>query len=296
MLIGGMTSCKTDIDADTTLQINKEKADILTYAASKGLSVSTTASGLYYVINKADSSTVMPAYGQELEFNYTLYVLRGPSNTTVVSGVTDLLVDSAYATTPVFYPFFKNSLRPGLEEGLLLMHEGDQATLLMPSTLAFGSLSARGDSIPANSPVRYDVKLKRVRTEDQQIDDYIKTNKLTVTETTSTGLRFIKTISNPSGVSPTANQTLVIRYGGKLLRSNTSFDTTGSGSYSTSLGKSPLAGFNEGLAKLKVGEKATLLFPSSLGYKASGLLNSAGQYVIPPYAPLRFDIELISAQ
>ncbi|WP_420146893.1 FKBP-type peptidyl-prolyl cis-trans isomerase [Spirosoma sp.] len=298
LLVSGMISCQTDIDADAKIQLDKESADISTYASSKGLSGNTTSSGLYYVINKTDSSTtVKPAYGTELEFNYKMYVLLGPSNTTAVSGVTDRLVDSTYAdSAAVFYPFFENSLRKGLEEGLLLMNEGDSATFLMPSTLAFGNVKFDTYNIPANSPVRYDVKLHRVRTEDQQINDYIAINKLVPTETTSSGLRFIKTVSNSSGATPTANQTLTINYKGKLLRTVSAFDSTTTGTYSTSLGKSPLAGFNEGLAKLKVGEKATLIFPSSLGYKTTGNVNSDGTYIVPPYAPLRFDIELISAQ
>ncbi|UFH55754.1 FKBP-type peptidyl-prolyl cis-trans isomerase [Spirosoma sp. KNUC1025] len=296
MLIGGMAACKTDIDADLALQADKEKADIMTYAASNGLLGTTTTSGLYYVLKKADSSMVSPAYGQELEFNYKLYVLYGPSNTTITSGVTDKLLDSTYADSSVYYPFFANSLRPGLEEGFKLMHEGDQATFLMPSTLAFGTLASKDGTIPANSPVRYDVTLKRSRTEDQQMDEYITKNKLAVTEKTTTGLRFIKTVSNPSGMMPTATQTLVVNYKGKLLRTAAAFDSTLNNTYSTSLGKSALAGFNEGLAKLKTGEKATIIFPSSLGYKTSGAVNSAGTFVVPPYAPLRFDIELVSAQ
>lgn len=298
MLIGGMASCKTEIDpgGSTAATLDSNKVDIMTYATSKGLSGTMTTSGLYYVLTKPGSSTVTPAFGQELEFNYKSYVLNGPSNTTVTSGVTDQLIDSAYATTPIFYPFFENSLRPGLEEGFRLMREGDQVTLLLPSVLAFGNVPSPDKRVPANSPVRYDITLRRARTEDQQISDYITATKLTVTEVTTSGLRFIKTLDNPTGALPTANQTLGIRYKGKLVRAASAFDSTGSSTYATSLGKSPIAGFNEGLAKLRVGEKATLIFPSALGLKAVGSINSKGEYDIPPNAPLRYDIELVSAQ
>lgn len=299
VLIGGLAACQADVDpsSEAAITLDNNKKDILTYANSKGLSGTMTPSGLYYVLNKPGSSTVIPALGQELEFTYKLYVLNGPSNSTVVSGVTDKLIDSTYAKNPVFYPFFDNSLKSGLQEGFLKMHEGDQVTLLIPSVLAFGNVTSKDVAIPANSPVRYDITLNRARTEDQQINEYITKNKLTVTETTSTGLRFIKTISVDSTAKfPTASQTLTLWYKGKLLRAASAFDSTGNNVYSTSLGKSAIAGFNEGLAKLKVGEKATIIFPSAQGYKQAGTLNSKGEYVIPPSAPLRFDIELVSAQ
>lgn len=298
LLIGGMTSCsKENVDPDAdpaVLQSNRE--DITNYATTKGLSGSLTTTGLYYVVTKATSSTatpVAPAIGQELEFTYTLYTLtRSVSNSAIV---TDTKVDSTNSVNSVFIPYFSGILKAGLEEGLLKMNEGDQATLLVPSNLAFGSVVSPSPPVPANSAVRYDVTLKRVRTEDQQINEYVAANKLTVTETTSSGLRFIKTVTSSAVDYPQANQTLTIRATGKLLRASIPFDSTGS-TITTALAKSLMAGFNEGLAKLKVGEKATLIFPSSIGYKDKGLGGQAENFVVPPYTPVRYDIELISAQ
>jgi len=298
LLLGGLTACSNtavDPNANASAIFAANEADIQTYVTSKGISGSTTSSGLYYALTKASSSSVVPAYGQEVEFNYKLYVLNGPSNSTVTSGVTDKLIDTAYATTSTFFPFFAGSLKPGLEEGLLKMHEGEQTTLIMPSIMAFGNVASTDGSVPANSPVRFDVALKRSRTEDQQIDEYIATNNLTVTGLTATGVRFILTKANPTGAVPSANQTLTINFAGKLLRAAAGF-AGGTGSDTKVVGATKyVAGFEEGLARLKVGEKATVIFPSSLGYGATGASQS-GTYVIPPYSPIRFDIELVSAQ
>lgn len=296
-LLGGLVSCNSAVSPDTTATavLDSNKTDILTYAASQSLVGTMTGSGLYFVLNKPGSSTVTPAFGQELEFNYTLYLLNGPSNTTVTSGVTDALIDTSAAITPLFYPFFTHAFSAGLEEAFLRMHEGDQVTLLIPSALAFGNVTTKDPVVPVNSPVRYDITLRRARTEDQQIDEYVAANKLTVTETTASGLRFIKTRSNATGALPTVNQTLTLKSSGKLLRYTAPFDSTGS-AYSTSLGKSAMAGFNEGVAKLRVGEKVTLIFPSSLGYKSVGISNSSNYYIVAPYTPLRYDVELISVQ
>lgn len=286
LLIGGLISCsKSNIDpsGDTVLQSNKD--DILNYAKSKGLSGTMTSSGLYYALNTPGSSAVATAIGQEVEFNYTLYaLLRSASNATVV---TDKKVDSAFVSRSVFGALTDSGT--GLVEGFLKMHEGDQATMLLPSALAFGDQSAYNGGIPANTPVRFDVKLIRARTEDQQINEYMTANKLTPTEVTTSGLRFIKTASNATGALPTASQTLRVRYRGNLLRSQSAFDSTGTGTAGFALGSS-VAGFDEALRKLKVGEKATIIFPSKIGYGKDGYSS------IPPYAPMRFDIELVSVQ
>jgi FKBP-type peptidyl-prolyl cis-trans isomerase len=296
LMLGGLASCNNttvDPSADAGTIFTANTNDIRTYATTKGLSGTTTSSGLYFALTKANSLSAQAAYGQELEFNYRLYVLNGPSNTTTTSGVTDLLIDTTYQTIPAYFPFFSGALLPGLEEGLLKMHEGEQAVMLMPSILAFGS-TANG-SIPANSPVRFDVKLNRARTEDQQINEYIAANKLTVTDQSADGVRFILVTPNPTGKVPTAGQTLTINFAGKLLRASTGF-AGGTGSDTKTVGVNKyVAGFEAGLAKLKVGEKATVIFPSSLGYGATGAAQN-GAYVIPPYSPIRFDIELVAAQ
>ena len=79
---------------------------------------------------------------------------------------------------------------------------------------------------------------------------------------------------------------------GKQLHAKTAlgFDSTGTG-----LNQYNVSGFNEGLNKLRVGEKATLLFPSSIGYGQDGLIENK-LYKVAPYAPLRYDVEVVSVK
>lgn len=123
--------------------------------------------------------------------------------------------------------------------------------------------------------------------EDEQINSYITSKNLTVTEKTNSGLRYIVTKANPTGAALKVGQTINVNYAGTLL-SGKSFD---SGNFSFVLGGGRvIAGFDEGIAKMRVGEKATLIFPSTLGY------GSSGSGPIPANSPLVFDIEVVSAK
>ncbi len=125
-------------------------------------------------------------------------------------------------------------------------------------------------------------------TEDEQIESYVKSKNLVITEKTSSGLRFILTSPNATGAKLVARQNVTVKYAGKLL-TDKQFDA---GTFSFTLGVGQVVGgFDEGIAKLKVGEKGTIIFPSSLGYGSAG----AGRD-IPGNSPLIFDIEIVSAK
>lgn len=287
LLTGSLTACKSpDVGPSDQDIFQANQNDILTYAQTRGLTGKTTASGVYVAITKPTTAATpaVPAEGLEAEVNYTIYALvPGTTAGTIV----ERFADSTFNTKPRYIPIIVAT--PGLTEGLLAMHEGDQADVLLPSFYGFGREGSVNGVVPANAPIRLDTRLRRVRTEDQQISEYLTTNRLIPTETTASGARIIKTVTNTSGALPSSGQTLAVRYRGQLLRSASAFDSTGAGTAAFKLGDT-VPGFNESLAALRVGEKATVVFPSKAGYGASG------RGSIPPYAPLRFDIELVSAQ
>jgi len=285
-VVGGLSACMNE-SADPSAEKYKDNdAEIQTYVSqTTGLSSGTlAASGLYYKITQPNPTGKLATLGEEIEFSYKATNLQGQH------------VDSSATGVPVYYPLGIRSVFPGLEQGLSLMREGEKATLLMPSYLAYND-QARPNLL-AYSVVRFDVSLARSRSEDQQINEYIANRKLTVMETTASGVRFIRTSppASATAVVPATGQTLTIKYLGKELRKATAFDSTGSGTFDAVLGRNSFVkGFEEGLAKLKIGEKATIIFPSSLGYSTQGVVRN-NQYLIPPYAPLRFDLEVVSAK
>jgi FKBP-type peptidyl-prolyl cis-trans isomerase len=91
-----------------------------------------------------------------------------------------------------------------------------------------------------------------------------------------------------------AGDTISVLYTGKLT-DGTKFDSSfdhGGQPFSFKVGAGQvIAGWDQGLPGAKIGEKRTLIIPSSLGYGAAGIGG-----VIPPNATLIFDVELVSIQ
>ena len=111
---------------------------------------------------------------------------------------------------------------------------------------------------------------------------------------TSSGLRYKDTVVG-KGTEATAGKKVSVHYTGWLLKPGDAkgdkFDSSVDRGepFSFSLGAHQvIAGWDEGVAGMKVGGKRTLYIPAPLGYGSRG----AGG-VIPPNADLVFDVELL---
>ena len=145
---------------------------------------------------------------------------------------------------------------------------------------------------------------KQLVIDTQLLEEYFKENNI-ATNSTESGLRYIIT-QQGTGKKPEIGQTVAVNYTGKLL-DNTHFDTSvesvakeqGIGQpgrtyepFTFALGQGRvIKGWDEGIALLNVGTKATFYIPSSLGYGSRG----SGP-IITPNAILVFDVELVSIQ
>ncbi|MGC2082132.1 MAG: FKBP-type peptidyl-prolyl cis-trans isomerase [Bradyrhizobium sp.] len=114
--------------------------------------------------------------------------------------------------------------------------------------------------------------------------------------TTSSGLQIIDT-QEGTGPSPKPGQTCVMHYTGWLYENgqkgkkfDSSVDRNEPFEFPIGM-KRVIAGWDEGVATMKVGGKRTLIIPPQLGYGARG----AGG-VIPPNATLMFDVELLGVK
>jgi peptidylprolyl isomerase len=114
--------------------------------------------------------------------------------------------------------------------------------------------------------------------------------------TTPSGLQIIDSKVG-TGASPKAGQTCVMHYTGWLYENGAKgkkFDSSVDRGepFEFPIGRGQvIAGWDEGVATMKVGGKRTLIIPPALGYGARG----AGG-VIPPNATLIFDVELLGVK
>lgn len=102
---------------------------------------------------------------------------------------------------------------------------------------------------------------------------------------------YIRDIQVGAGATVAAGQLLSMRYTG-WLTDGTQFDGTGSKPpFQFRLGAGQvIAGWDQGVAGMKVGGERQLVIPSALGY------GSAGVGPIPPNAILVFTVEVVAAQ
>lgn len=116
------------------------------------------------------------------------------------------------------------------------------------------------------------------------------------TVTTASGLQYIDTEVG-TGAEAQSGQQVQVHYTGWLYHNGeqgAKFDSSKDRGQPFAFGlgqRMVIAGWDEGVAGMKVGGKRTLIIPPQLGYGARG----AGG-VIPPNATLKFDVELLGVR
>ncbi|QQR50695.1 FKBP-type peptidyl-prolyl cis-trans isomerase [Candidatus Nomurabacteria bacterium] len=118
-----------------------------------------------------------------------------------------------------------------------------------------------------------------------------QSNTLDMQETTTaSGLRYT-IIKEGTGAIAASGQTVSVSYVG-MLEDGTIFDASANhgGAFDFPLGAHQvIAGWDEGVAGMKVGEERKLVIPGNLAYGPSGIPGT-----IPPNATLIFDVTLLA--
>lgn len=244
-------------------------------AASHKPDTITTATGLKYIIWKKGNGLKAEA-GDNVSVHYAGRLLSGAP------------FDNSYDRgNPFGFPLGGGRVIKGWDEGIAYLEVGDSATLIIPANLGYGSTDR--PTIPANSTLIFDVQLVDVKKTVKPVP-FETLGKDTIT--TASGLRYIR-LNETSGALAVAGKEVSVHYTG-YLQNGTVFDSSVSRGQPISfpLGQGRvIKGWDEGIALLKVGEKARLLIPSELAYGDRG----AGG-LIPPGADLIFDVELVGVK
>lgn len=139
------------IDADKSLvKVNRyltkmEKEDILAYIHRHGWNMTETGSGLWYDIYEKGEG-MQAEVGKVALISYKVWLLSGE------------LVYASPDDQPKMFKIGHGGVESGLEEGILLLREGDKSHMILPSHLAYGLLGD-DNKIPPRMPIVYQVEL-----------------------------------------------------------------------------------------------------------------------------------------
>lgn len=139
VLVIVMVAC----DKDETDYGPIDKKIIENYLVSKGLTAQSTASGLYYIIEKPGGAN-HPSVSSKVSVNYKGYLVDGT------------IFDKSYASGQPS-SFSLNSVIAGWKEGIPLIGVGGKIQLFVPSDLGYGSTVKT--NIPAHSVLIFEVQL-----------------------------------------------------------------------------------------------------------------------------------------
>jgi len=140
-----------------------ELTDAANYIVSHKLVLKTTASGLKYVVTKSTLKQ-KPLKGDTLQVNYTGRTLDDKVFDSSIESVAKAAALNQPGRTyePIQFVVGTGGVIPGWDEGLLLLNEGEKATLVIPSSLAYGA-QPQGDAIKPYSTLVFDVELVKIK-------------------------------------------------------------------------------------------------------------------------------------
>ena len=234
----------------------------------------TTKSGLKYkVTQKGDGK--MAESGKSVKVHYSGKLEDGTE------------FDSSYKRgKPFTFKLGTGQVIKGWDEGIVMLKEGDKATLTIPAELGYGSQDK--GTIPPNSTLIFDVELIQVIQPPKPFDVGGKD-----TITMESGLKYMKVHTVDNEKQAEAYRTVSVHYSGYLTDGKLFDSSVERGepiTFKLGTGK-VIKGWDEGISYLKVGERARFVIPPSLGYGEKGY-----PPIIPANSTLVFDVELVEVK
>jgi FKBP-type peptidyl-prolyl cis-trans isomerase len=272
-----------------TMKKASQKA-LADYITANNIKVTPNPSGVY-IIPLEKGYGRCPEKGEKVELDFSATLLDGQS------------VGSTFGSPDKFsFVLGEGYTIQGWEEIVPKMHLGERVKAIIPFDLAYGEHSV--GSIPAYANLVYDIKLLKItsaaelQAENEKVMqalkadsekaffEYLKANN--ITDYTASGLFFNKSLAT-DGAKPQKGQIARIKFEASYLDGTPLGDSEQLGDhYDIVVGEGKvLKGLEEGVAMMRVGEKARFVLPYTLAYGA----NTYG--TIPAYSNLVFNVELL---
>lgn len=285
-------------DGSDNLDKEKELRLLKQYLEANNITVEPESSGLYY-IPSAEGGGTSPGINDWVVIRYTARLIN------------DRIFDTTDESTAVSNNIYSSSVLygdkrmeiqqmglMGVREGLSLMKEGGQATLIIPSFIGYGSEGM--GSVPGYTTLVYDIELVKVISdaeayEQQMIDEYIAgyadSAHLTV-EKRESGMYYIEVLEGTGEGFNDESEKASVYYTGALTDGRVFDSNIGGNPFIFDLGgNETIPGFEEGVKLLKLEGRSRIVLPSSIAYGEEGSGDK-----IPGYTPLVFDLRLVDIQ
>ena len=258
--------------------------------------------GFYYKFYEQNDTAAQPELGGVVLMMYTMRTI-------------DSTLDGP---RPLQVEIYDNEYEGDIYDAIKLMHVGDSATFILNADSFYHYFLGQEFTLDTKDrDLYFDIKLLEVmskaevdalkeqqreqqrmfiehlkNSEDSLLTNYLVENKIKA-KPTGSGLYIIhKEVGK--GPKAEAGKMVSVHYEGRLLFNNEVFDSSIQRDKPIDfvLGQGRvIPGWEEGIAAMKEGGKATLIIPSKLAYDSIGAFP-----VIPPYSSLIFDVELLSVK
>lgn len=216
-----------------------------------------TTEGIEYTVIEAGEGEELPAEGDFVTIDLILTMQDDTEEGTV-------LFNSYENGNSLTFPIGLDQMVEGIEKAAAQMSVGTMAAAVIPPEFGFGAEG--GGPVPPDTTLTLELEMLNIQ---------------------SIGY---ETVEEGTGESPETGQFVSVHYVG-MLEDGTEFDSSYDNGqpavFQIGVGQ-VILGWDGGIPRMRVGEKAILTIPPALGYGATG----AGD-LIPPDATLIFEVELL---
>ena len=164
----GLGACLSNVELVDEIRAKENQAQIATYFSKLGQSPVAMENGAYYVVTNTNSAGELATKGDTLSVHYEFANL-----------ITGQVLDSTdrKLNTPYIYRYgFTN---PVFSRLMAFIREGEQAIMALPGT------AQEFPGLPAYTPMKVTIKSYKVRSQEDNIKEFIAKKGFNVTETTT---------------------------------------------------------------------------------------------------------------